>query len=237
MAKQVGKRTAMRLKRQQQEQRRRIITISIITIAALLVVGLLVIPNLMAGSRVIARPNPQGTSMGNPNAPVKVVEYSDFQCPYCARFALTGEPQLIQDYINPGNVYFTYMPYSFIGPESVSAAEAAYCASDQGKFWEYKDQVFNNQAGENQGTFSDSRLTQFAQQIGLNMDQFNSCYTSHKYKQQVLDDKTKGDSLGVTGTPMFFVNGQGPLSQNDLIAAIDTALQSSTPAATATTAP
>ena len=105
-----------------------------------------------------SRPQAQGLSMGDPNAPVKVEEYGDFQCPACRIFHESQEGQLIEKYIKTGLVYFTYTPFSFIGDESVKAAEAAYCAADQGKFWEYHDMLYANQTAENKGDFADSRL-------------------------------------------------------------------------------
>jgi protein-disulfide isomerase len=89
------------------------------------------------------------------DAPVVLVEFSDFQCPYCKKFTDEIEPAIMRDFVSTGKVLFKYVPYSFLddnspGRESKNAAEAAYCAGDQGKFWEYHDMLFTNQGGENQ---------------------------------------------------------------------------------------
>ena len=123
-----------------------------------------------------------------------------------------------------GKVHFTYIPYSFIGPESVRAAEAAFCAADQGLFWQFHDVLFNSQAGENNGTFSDTNLILLAQKAGLKMTEFRPCFDNGKYRQQVQDDLKQGQDRGVTGTPYFFVNGKGPIDQTQLISTIDAAL-------------
>jgi len=227
----MGKRTARRIKRQQEERRRRLIPIVVVTALALMAAGALILPNISANP-IPERPNPQGTSMGDPNAPVKVEEFSDFQCPYCARYHLEQEPEIIEKYVSTGQVYVTFTPFSFLGPESFSAAEAAYCALDQGKFWEYTDTLYRNQSGENRGAFSDNRLQAFAREIGLNMDEFNDCYQSGKYEQAVLDDRDTAQERGVNATPMFFVNGKGPLSSLELEGAIQTALESAPDSAT-----
>lgn len=222
-AKNPSKRAKITQQRQAQQKRNQYLAIGAIVVVAIGIVALLVIPNLMKAPAVV-RPNPVGTSMGDPNAPVKVEEYSDFQCPYCGRFALDQEPGIIEKYITPGKVYFTFIPFSFLGPESLTAAEAAYCAMDQGKFWDYKEELFKNQSGENMGAFSAANLTRFAKSIGLDITTWQSCLDNATYKQRVQDDLNTGKSRGVQGTPYFFVNGKGPYDSNALEGAIDAAL-------------
>jgi protein-disulfide isomerase len=96
----------------------------------------------------------QGRTLGPDKARVTINEYSDFQCPFCARAARTMDPNIEQDYVADGRVKLVFQPVAFIGDESVAAAEAAECANDQGKFWEYHDKLFENQHGENKGGFS-----------------------------------------------------------------------------------
>ncbi len=174
------------------------------------------------------RPNAADNSMGDPNAPVKIVEYSDFQCPICLNFYQQVEPQIVKEYIATGKVYFTYRSMgNWIGPESVAAAEAAYCAGDQNKFWEFHDMLFTNWTGENIGDFSNRRLIAFAQNLGLDMNAFRSCFNGHKFKDKVLQDRADGDKAGVQGTPTFFINGvkyDGSPSYTPIKAAIDAAL-------------
>src|SRR6185369_7880644 len=117
-------------------------------------------------------PNANGNSLGDQNARIQIVEFGDFQCPYCKRFHEETEPLLISNYVETGKVYFTYRSAGNwvsknIGggnTESQDAAASAYCAADQGKFWEMHDALFaNNGDVENQGSFSEERLTSIAQ--------------------------------------------------------------------------
>lgn len=213
----ISKRQQFREKRRRAEQRSRLLTLGGIILVAAAFAYFLIYPNLKPVEMVtitpIARTQVDFNNIGDPNAPVKLAEYSDFQCPYCARFSHETEPQLLDAYVATGKVYFTYHSVGeFIGPESVAAAEAAYCAGDQGKFWEYHDMIFANQNGENQGWFSDRRLAAFAETLGLDVNEFNSCYNSGKYADLVNKDFADGRDAGVQSTPTFILtytaNGQ-----------------------------
>jgi protein-disulfide isomerase len=201
------------------------ITIGVVIIGALLIAGVLIWPTLNR-KEVKTNPRPMAdySSMGDPNAPVKVEEFSDYQCPYCKLFKDEQEPKLIKDYIETGKVHFTYTPFSFLGPESVKAAEAAYCAADQGKFWEYHDLLFENQAGENKGTFNRNKFISLATDLKLDSLAFQTCIDTNKNAQKVQDNLTYGKSKGVTGTPFFLVNDQ-LVDSSQLTAAIDAALK------------
>ncbi len=229
-----------RLKRQRQQ---RMVTILIIAGAALVVVALFALPTIIRALTPVgdfktitpfAYPQVNGNAVGNPDAPVQIIEYSDFQCPFCANFATGAEKQIIDNYVTSGKVYFVYRSFGkYIGQESVAAAEAAYCAGDQGKFWEYHDMLFANQTGENVGDFTDKRLQAFANALGLNMNQFNSCYSSHKYRDRVNQDQVDGKNAGASVTPSFIINGKlipgalpfsDPVRQDDFKREIDAAL-------------
>jgi protein-disulfide isomerase len=166
-------------------------------------------------------------SIGPEDAPVVVVEYSDFQCPYCQQFA-TGPGRLIkQNYVDKGQVRFAYRNMAFIGTESLWAAEASECANEQGRFWDYHDKLFEEQAGENVGAFSRENLKRFAAELELDTQQFTQCLDSDKYKDKVQQETDEAGRLGVRSTPTFFVNGR--LIENGsnyqvLQAAIETAL-------------
>ena len=149
----------------------------------------------------------QSNTMGDPNAPVHIVEYSDFQCPFCLKFWSETEPQLIEEYVNTGKVYFEYRSFAFLGPESEWAAEGAYCAGDQNKFWEYHDTLFTNWTGENAGDFTQDKLIQYAKALDLNMAEFEACLNEEKHKGTVEQDKAQADADGVHATPTFFING------------------------------
>lgn len=154
-------------------------------------------------------PNANANAMGDPNAPVKIVEYADFQCPYCLRYWQDTEPQIIQDYIATGKVYYEYHSVgAFIGPESAAAAQAAYCAGDQDKFWEYHDTLFANWTGENAGDFTPDKLDQYAQAVGMNLSQFDVCIRNGNHADQVQQDVVDAQSNGIQATPSFLINGQ-----------------------------
>lgn len=145
---------------------------------------------------------------GDPDAPVTMIEFGDFQCPFCGRFFVQTEPQINQAYIESGKVRFGYFNFAFLGPESTWSAEAAECAADQDKFWEYHDKLYNSQSGENQGAFSKDNLKAFAEELGLDTQAFNECLDSGKYTSLVQQDTQFSSSMGVRSTPTFVINGQ-----------------------------
>lgn len=207
----LSKRQMMREKRQRQAQIQRLGMIGIIVAGALLVTAALIYPNLKPVGEVTTaasteRPMVNDNAMGNPDAPIKIEEFSDYQCPYCARFYEETEWQIADSYVADGTVYFVYRSFGdFIGPESKAAAEAAYCAGDQDKYWEYHDILFANLTGENVGAYADRRLQAFAEALSLDMDAFNSCFNSGKYSERVNQDRIDGAAAGVTGTPAFSI--------------------------------
>ena len=155
--------------------------------------------------------------LGNPAAKVVVVEFGDFQCPFCGKFFRETEPQIIDKYVKTGKVRFVYKQFAFLGQESNWAAEASECAKDQGKFWQYHDYLYNylwdnyyakNQNGENVGAFSKDNLKKFAGTLGLNAGDFSQCLDSGKYTKKVQADVEVGRKNGVNGTPSSFVNGK-----------------------------
>jgi|SRR5581483_5163038 len=145
---------------------------------------------------------------GNANAKVTVIEFADFQCPFCEQWFKTVEPSLIKDYVDTGKVKFAFRQYAFLGQESTWAAEAAECANEQGKFWDFHDYLYNHQGQENSGTFSKANLEGFAATLGLNTSQFNQCLETDKYAKAVSDEFAEGQKAGVQGTPATFVDGQ-----------------------------
>jgi protein-disulfide isomerase len=173
-----------------------------------------------------------GLTMGDPNAKVKVIEFADFQCPGCGNYWSTTEPTIIKDYVDSGKVLFTFSPFSFVGSfvqgnswdESVKAAEAAYCANDQGKFWEYHDYLFANQNGENEGAFKRERLIAFAHKIGLDHQTFVDCLDTAKHHQDVLDANDYATNSGINSTPSFIVNGT-TVDSSTLIQTLDNDLK------------
>ncbi len=154
--------------------------------------------------------NPTDPFLGSPNAKVTLVEFSDFQCPFCERFFTQTWPQIKTNYVDTGKVKFVYKNLAFLGQESTDAANAAMCAKEQNKYWEYHDKLFNSQQGENQGAFKVDNLKKFAADLGLNTTQFNSCLDANKYNAQVQADTKMANDNGFNSTPSFAV-GSTPL--------------------------
>ncbi len=166
-------------------------------------------------------------TLGYEEAPLTVQEYSDFQCPYCAQVAATMVPQIEEEFIADKRVKLEYRYMAFIGDESVWAAEAAECAGEQDRFWDYHDTLFENQEGENKGAFAIDKLKQFAEEIGLDTQAFNECIDSHRYKDHVEAETQAAQDQGVSSTPTFIVGDQiirGPRSYGEIKRAIETAL-------------
>ncbi len=222
VSKNASRRETRRARQYRQSQFQRLLPIIIIGVVAVIILAVLIIPSLAKGTTDTSQAH--GTTLGSASAPVKVVEFGDYQCPACAAFFNQDQPTLIKNYVDTNKISFTFVPFSFIGAESVAAAQAAYCAGDQGKYWQYHDQVYNDQHGENQGYFSTSRLEGYAQTLGLNMDTFKQCFEGGKYKDQVTSDTNYAQSENVNSTPSFLVDGQ-LVDPNSLFTTIDNALK------------
>jgi protein-disulfide isomerase len=169
-----------------------------------------------------------GTVYGEPDAAVTISEYLDFQCPVCRRAGLSVLPEIEQEYVEPGRARLEVRTIAFLGDESVAAAEAAQCADEQGRFWEYHDILFANQGRENSGAFSEGNLKRFAEALGLQTGPFNACLDSGRYESSVKEATDAAmERPDFKGTPTFLVNGQEVETSVDAIsAAIDAALSS-----------
>jgi protein-disulfide isomerase len=167
----------------------------------------------------------QGTIYGNQEAPVTITEYLDFQCPVCLRAESAVIAPVVEKYVLAGQAKLDVKSIAILGDESVAAAAAAECASDQDAFWPYHDILFANQGAENDGGYNDSRLKQFAAAVGLDTADFNSCFDSGIYEDQVESSTDAAAALGVKGTPTIFVDGvRVETSVEGISAAIDRAL-------------
>ncbi len=216
------------------EKKDRFLPISIL-IAALLIGGSVVFatlyrsgsnsgvptPGVSATSTAqTANPNvdnvgPRDVVQGDVNAPVTVVEYGDYQCPFCALFFQQVEPTLKSQYIDAGKVKFIFRDFAFLGPESTAAGEAAECALDQNAFWLYHDALYNAKIGDTQkggtesdGFFNSKLFIQLAQNVGINTTTFTSCISSNKYASTITAETSAGQAVGVNSTPTTFVNGK-----------------------------
>src|SRR3989338_2987918 len=141
-------------------------------------------------------------TLGPADAPVTIVEFGDFECPYC-REAYPVIRTLAAEFGNKVRVVYPHFPVPEIHEQAVAAAEASMCANEQGKFWPYHDRLFQNQP-----RFDKDSLQQYAMQVGLDIEKFNTCFNSRQYKGIVERDMRDGKALGVRGTPTWFINGR-----------------------------
>lgn len=145
--------------------------------------------------------------LGNPAAPVTMVEYADYQCPYCRQFFENVWPQLEFTYVDTGLVQFIFRDLAFLGQDSVTAAEATRCAGDQGQFWTFHDYLFNHQGSENSGWADAANEKLFAAALGLDTARFGLCLDYGKYAQAVQASNNQAAARDVNGTPTAFING------------------------------
>ncbi len=181
-----------------------------------------------AGSKVTIKLAPNTPYLGNPNAKVTVVEYADYRCPFCERFFQTVMPDLQTKYIATGKIKFVYQDVAFLGPDSTTAGEGAYCAIEQNKFWQFHDYMFAHQGDESTAWASAANEKQMAGAMGLDPTAFGACLDSGKYAKQIATDTTTAGGYGVTGTPTIFVNGTPIIGAQDpsvFEQAIDAALK------------
>lgn len=142
---------------------------------------------------------------GNPDAKVALVDFSDFQCTNCRRFATQTEPQMVQDYVDSGKVVLIFKHFPIFGPDSLTAGMASMCAQDQGKFWEFHDHLYQNQGSENSGWANANNMKKFASDLGLDREKFDACLDGAKYKDYVQGDLAFALALKFPGTPSFVV--------------------------------
>lgn len=146
-------------------------------------------------------------TLGSANATVTIVEFGDYQCPTCGGWYNTQEASLIQNLVDTGKAKLVWRDFDYYGPDSISASEAAYAAGEQGKFWQYHDLLFQNQQTPNSGWADRQNLVKFAEQLGLNMTQFNQSFNSGKYDSLINSNHSLGVEAGITETPTFFLIG------------------------------
>jgi protein-disulfide isomerase len=214
-----SKRQERREKMKNQARNNRLMMAGLIVVGAALLVLAVVFTQRQAVEDIktaapVSLPNPNGQSLGDPNNKVSIDVFEDFQCPACQAFSESIEPLVIQYLVETGKAKYTFHNYPFIdgdgagnGGESDQAANAAMCASEQGKFWEMKATIYANWNGENQGGLNNRRLEAMAEKVGLDMSAFNKCFDANTYRDKIQADFEYGKSLGVSGTPTVFVNG------------------------------
>ncbi len=164
-------------------------------------------PYAQVSNKIDFATDDQMPSLGDANSKVNFVLFADFQCPYCKQFHDEVYPQLKKEFIDTNKIKFTFADFAFLGEESKQAASASRCALEQNKYWEYFDYLYNHQAGENEGGFSDENLKTFAEVLGLDKTKFNSCIDSAKYKTTIENLTKSASDAGVSSTPTILING------------------------------
>ncbi len=158
-------------------------------------------------TRVARRQQGDPMAKGDVSAPVVLVVFSEFQCPFCGKFARDTAPTLEEKYVADGTLRIEWRDFPYLGPESTTAALAGRAAADQGRFWEFHDAMYADQLPPNSGKLDEEHVTTVAEDIGLDVAEFRSDLTSDRARKSVEADFREGQSLGVTGTPSFVING------------------------------
>jgi protein-disulfide isomerase len=202
------------------KKRNQMIAIAAISAGLILILAVLIVPSLIKQSNPttadnskiimpedIEYPSVVRNAMGDPNAPVTVEEFSNYGCGHCINFTKNVEPQIIDEYIETGQVYWVY--YSFVWTEDLEkAAEANYCAADQDKFFEYRDILFENYGNASINSLNEDNFPAFAEALDMDVQAFTECYRDREHGLQVQKDINYARGLGITGTPTFIVNGE-----------------------------
>tara|TARA_B110000438_G_scaffold204425_1_gene196132 strand:- start:102 stop:806 length:705 start_codon:yes stop_codon:yes gene_type:complete len=152
--------------------------------------------------------------LGDPNAPITLVEFGDYQCHYCNVFFQNIEEDIIKNYVDTGKVKIIFKDYNIIGPDSINSSHGAHCAGEQGLFWEYHDILYSNWTGENNGWASPTNLKVFADEINVNMDKWTECMNEKLHSKTIIESNNDAKALELTGTPAFFIiNEDGKVSK------------------------
>jgi len=145
--------------------------------------------------------------LGDPSAPITIVEFGDYQCEQCFAWFHDTKPTIVQNYIDTGKVNLVFVDLAFLGRDSIPASMATYCAEDQGMYWEYHDILYNFQEHVDNGWANSERLKAFANSLDLDMELFESCLDSGKYSKRVQYNIQQARDNGIRGTPGFFIVG------------------------------
>jgi len=151
--------------------------------------------------------------LGNPSAPITIVEFGDYQCERCYAWFHETKPVIVRDYIDTGKANLVFVDLAFLGRDSIPASMATYCAEDQGTYWEYHDLLYNSQESVDSGWANSERLKAFAFSLDLDMELFESCLDSGKYSKRVQYNIQQARENGVKGTPGFFIVGPNDQQQ------------------------
>jgi len=144
--------------------------------------------------------------LGDASSPVTIVEFGDYQCPFCKRWNETTKPAVVRNLIDAGKACLIYVDFPIIGPDSLKVHAGSYCAEEQGLYWQYHDFVYENQGHENDGWANSKNLKMLVNDLdGLDTELFNECLDSKKYVQRVNDNKNIAIDTGARSTPSFVI--------------------------------
>ena len=178
----------------------------IIGVIAGLILGMSTANSSNSDTLTISKLSENGSPvMGDPNAPITILEWGDYQCTFCYKFHQNTLNVINEEFIETGKVKMIFKDYPLNGPDSKLAAEASYCANDQDKYWEYHDQLYENWAGERTGWVTRESLSQFAESINLDVVKFNKCLDESKHKNKINLIYEFGNEIGIDATPSFLI--------------------------------
>jgi len=158
--------------------------------------------NLLTTTKLISGGSP---ILGNSNAPITILEWGDYQCTFCYKFHQSTLDVINEEFVKTGKVKLIFKDFPLNGPDSFLAAQAAYCAQDQERYWQFHNELYKNWGGERTGWITRNSLEKFANTINLNLDEFNKCLDGKKYEQKVTTLHEFGKEIGIDATPSFLV--------------------------------
>lgn len=216
----LSKREMLREQRLKKERRKRLNIILALVIGGVIVIGLVAYPSIKSAVTPVGDfveiipedwPDPNGTSLGDPDAKVVIEIFEDFKCIACKEYSDSVEPSVIANHVANGDVYYVFYQYPFLDDsraikDSDKAAAASMCAAEQNQFWDYHKILFTN-FNSDPGEFNDKRLVAFAESLELDIPEFEKCFDENRYKDQINEDQALGVKRGITGTPSVFING------------------------------
>ncbi len=227
----MSKRAEIREKRRRQRRQRQFITIFIVLGAALTLLAIIIWPQFAPIEDIVlpqgrSYPLAEGSSMGDPQAPVVIEEFSDFLCSFCGNFHRSTLGQIVEQYVVPGQVHLVFNTFP-LRQDSIPPAHASMCASEQGQFWRYADILFANQESLSSTRNINRLLEAIAESANLDVDRFQTCMREDRYQDQIQEAHLNGISNGIDTTPSFLINdklitGALPLSifQDEIEAAL-----------------
>jgi len=212
------------IRSQKEKQKKRKLTITMILLAiVLIIVAVILIIEIPKTRPSIA--NEAGMSLGDPNAPVKVIEFSNYNCGHCKNFALNQSADFIKKYVDTGKVYFTSYPYPWNEQDiTYNASLASFCAGDQNVYFDFQELVFSSVT--NPDDYSNEKLVDYAKRAGADTELFEACMQDPNLAERINDTKALGATYNVQGTPSFIVNGTLVYSDK-LNETVDAALEAS----------